>query len=709
MVSSVVQTALDLETQLVQLCQNKSPEECQILTTTCHWLHSRATETQLDRACELMNLLEELQATVPTLIAAVLYRWFEETLFEKEMQPVCGDIATNLMIAMQKMTILHDLPILTDHKVSPDQNLENVRKMLLSMLNDPRTILIKLAERLIEMRHIREFPIDYQQHFARQTLEIFAPLANRLGIGRLKWELEDLSLRTLEPETYTTIAKSLENRRLEREIYLQNIMQTLSNKLETNHIQGTISGRPKHIYSIWKKMQKKKLDISKIFDALAVRVMVHSLNECYSVLGLVHSLWEPLPSEFDDYIAAPKPNGYQSLHTAVIGPDDKKFEVQIRTFEMHNLAESGDASHWRYKEGVKSDLSLEQKIATLRDFLNGEQLEEIPNDAVIYVLTPKGKVLQLPNGSTPLDFAYHIHTNLGHRCRGAKINQRIVPLNTTLKNSDEVEILTVKEERPSRDWLNPQLHYVQTASAKQKIRWWLQKQVLTQHIAEGRSLLERELRRLNLKELNWEELATRLQCKNSEHLCGEIGKGNITPDKIAFAIKEWLFPILPSVVKPRQSHKNAGKGGISSLGVDGLLTHTARCCNPLPGDAIIGFITKGKGISIHRADCNYIKRWNAQEQQRLIAVEWQYNNKTIYPVDIAVLCDEKTDILSQAAQVVSECKLRMTAHRTNRDKQQAIIKTILRVEVNHAEQLSVLLHRLEELPDVIEASRIKSA
>lgn len=709
MVSTVLQTPLEITNRLERLCQNKSPEECLTLTKTCHWLRERANESQLEYACQLIDLLEELQADVPTLIAAVAYKWFDNSLSEKEISQVCGEHAINLMIAMRKMAILHDLPILTDSKVSPAQNLENVRKMLLSMLDDPRTVLIKLAERLIEMRHIREFEIDYQRNFAQQTLEIFAPLANRLGIGRLKWELEDLSLRTLEPETYATIAKSLENRRVEREIYLQNVMQVLSEKLKAHHIQGEISGRPKHIYSIWRKMQKKKLDISRIFDALAVRVMVNNLSECYSVLGLVHSLWEPLPNEFDDYIAAPKPNGYQSLHTAVIGAEDKKFEVQIRTFEMHRLAESGDASHWRYKEGVKQDNGLEQKIATLREFLNGEQSAELPDETAIYVLTPKGKVLQLPHGSTPLDFAYHIHTSLGHRCRGAKINQRIVPLNTPLQNGDEVEVLTAKEERPSRDWLNNQLHYVKTTSAKQKIRLWLQKQELNQHVSEGRTLLERELRRLNLKEISWEQLADRLQCKNAEHLCAEIGRGNITTDKIASAIKEWLFPVAKPSVKARQSNQNAGKGGISTLGVDGLLTHTARCCSPVPGDLIVGFITKGKGISVHREDCNYVKRWNDQEQQRLIPVEWQNNEKTVYPVDIALLCEGKNDVLAQAAQVVADCKLRMTSHRSNRDKQQELMKIIFRVEVNHAEQLSILLHRLEELPNIIEASRMKSA
>jgi GTP pyrophosphokinase len=709
MVSTVLQNSLDLTTRLERFCQNKSIEECLTLTKTCHWLCEWANESQLENAYQLIDLLEELQADVPTLIAAVAYKWLDNSLSEKEISQICGEHATNLMIAMRKMAILHDLPILTDSKVSPAQNLENIRKMLLSILDDPRTVLIKLAERLIEMRHIREFEIDYQRNFAQQTLEIFAPLANRLGIGRLKWELEDLSLRTLESETYATIAKSLENRRVEREIYLQNIMQVLSEKLQTNHIQGEISGRPKHIYSIWRKMQKKNLDISRVFDSLAIRVMVNSTNECYSILGLVHNLWEPLPSEFDDYIAAPKANGYKSLHTAVIGPEDKKFEVQIRTFEMHRLAESGDASHWRYKEGIKQDQSLEKKIATLRDFLNGEQLTEIPDDTVIYVLTPKGKVLQLLLGSTPLDFAYHIHTSLGHRCRGAKINQRIVPLNTPLQNGDEVEILTAKEERPSRDWLNAQLHYVQTTSAKQKIRLWLQKQELNQHISEGRTLLERELRRLNLKETSWEELGNRLQCKNAEHLCAEIGRGNITTDKIASAIKEWLFPSAKPAIKARQSHQNAGNGGILSFGVDGLLTHTARCCSPVPGDKIVGFITKGKGISVHREDCNYVKRWNNQEQQRLISVEWQHNDKAIYPVDISLLCDGRSDILAQAAQVVTECKLRMTAHQSNRDKQQELIKIIFRVEVNHAEQLSILLHRLEELPNVVEASRMKSA
>lgn len=709
MVSTVLQTPLEITTRLERLCHNKTPEECLILTKTCHWLHERANESQLENACQAIDLLEELQADVPTLAAAVAYKWFDNALSEKEISYICGEQATNLMIAMRKMAILHDLPILTDNKVSPTQNLENIRKMLLSMLDDPRTVLIKLAERLIEMRQIREFEIDYQHNFAQQTLEIFAPLANRLGIGRLKWELEDLSLRTLEPKTYSNIAKSLENRRVERELYLKNIMQILAEKLHANQIQAEVSGRPKHIYSIWRKMQKKKLDISRIFDALAVRVMVNSLNECYSALGVVHSLWEPLPSEFDDYIAAPKPNGYKSLHTAVIGPEDKKFEVQIRTFEMHRLAESGDASHWRYKEGVKPDQGLEKKISNLREFLNGEQLSDLPDEISIYVLTPKGKVLQLPHGSTPLDFAYHIHTGLGHRCRGAKINQRIVPLNTALQNGDEVEVLTANEERPSRDWLNSQLHYVKTTSAKQKIRLWLQKQELNQHVSEGRTLLERELRRLNLKEISWEQLADRLQCKNTEHLCAEIGRGNITTDKIASAIKEWLFPVAKPSVKPRQSNQNAGKGGISTLGVDGLLTHTARCCSPVPGDLVVGFITKGKGISVHREDCNYVKRWTAQEQQRLIPVEWQNDEKTVYPVDIALLCEGKHDVLAQAAQVVADCKLRMTSHRSNRNKQQELMKIIFRVEVNHAEQLSILLHRLEELPNIIEASRMKSA
>jgi GTP pyrophosphokinase len=709
MVSTVLQIPLEINNRLERLCQNKSPEECSILTKICHWLREKANDNELEHACQLIDLLEELQADVPTLIAAVVYKWFDNSLSEKEILQICGQQATDLMLAMRKMAILHDLPILKDNKVSPSQNLENVRKMLLSMLDDPRTVLIKLAERLIEMRQIREFEINYQRHFAQQTLEIFAPLANRLGIGRLKWELEDLSLRTLEPETYSTIAKSLENRRVERELYLQNIMQVLAEKLQANQIQAEVSGRPKHIYSIWRKMQKKKLDISRVFDALAVRVMVNSVNECYSVLGIVHSLWEPLPSEFDDYIAAPKPNGYKSLHTAVIGAEDKKFEVQIRTFEMHRLAESGDASHWRYKEGVKPDQGLEKKIANLREFLNGEQPSETPEEISIYVLTPKGKVLQLPLGSTPLDFAYHIHTSLGHRCRGAKINQRIVPLNTALQNGDEVEVLTAKEERPSRDWLNNQLHYVKTTSAKQKIRLWLQKQKLNQHISEGRALLERELRRLNLKEISWEQLADRLQCKNAEHLCAEIGRGNITTDKIASAIKEWLFPVAKPSVKARQSHQNAGKGGISTLGVDGLLTHTARCCSPVPGDLVVGFITKGKGISVHRKDCNYAKRWIAQEQPRLIPVEWQNNEKTVYPVNIALLCEGKNDILAQAAQVVTECKLRMTSHRSNRDKQQDLIKIVFQVEVNHAEQLSILLHRLEELPNVIEANRMKSA
>ena len=518
---------------------------------------------------------------------------------------------------------------------------ESLRKMLLAMVEDIRVVLIKLAERTQTLRCLSGASTDQQKLIAQQTRSIFAPLANRLGVWQLKWELEDLSVRYLEPELYKKVAKLLDERRIDREQYIAEVVSRLKQALSQAGIPADVTGRPKHIYSIINKMKHKQLDFSELYDVRAVRVLVDDsqvdgIRACYTALGLVHELWPPIDGEFDDYIAHPKSNNYRSLHTAVIGPRGLALEVQIRTLEMHQHSELGVAAHWRYKEGVKSDAKFDEKIAWLRQILEwkedladqGDMREQFKNELFhdqVYVLTPQGKVIALPKSATPVEFAYTLHTDLGHRTRGAKVDGNIVPLNYKLQNGQRVEILTIKQGGPSRDWINPSLGFLQSSRIRAKVRAWFKNQNFDESVAQGRTQLDRELHRLGITSINQEKLAQRLHFNKLEDFLAAIGRNEITQRRIAVAIREELPTKVIETAKQkifRPATERTSKADITVGGVNNLMTRIAKCCNPAPPDAIVGYVTRDRGITIHRKDCAFMLRLTESRRDRKLTAQW---------------------------------------------------------------------------------------
>ena len=516
------------------------------------------------------------------------------------------------------------------------QQIESLRKMLLAMVQDIRVVLIKLAERTQTLRCLSGASEDQQKQIAQETRSLFAPLANRLGVWQLKWELEDLSVRYLEPELYKKIARLLDERRADREQYIADVLAQLKQVLGQAGVKAEVTGRPKHIYSIINKMKRKQVDFSELYDVRAVRILVDDIKGCYTALGLVHDLWPPIDGEFDDYIAHPKSNNYRSLHTAVIGPRGLALEVQIRTHEMHQHSELGVAAHWRYKEGGKTDTRFDEKIAWLRQILEwkedlagkGDLQEQFRNELFhdqVYVLTPQGKVIGLPKGATPVDFAYTLHTDLGHRTRGAKVDGSIVPLNYKLQNGQRVEILTIKQGAPSRDWINPSLGFLQSASARAKVRAWFRNQNHDENVAQGRTQLDRELNRLGITTINQEKLAQRLRFNKLEDLLAAIGRNEITPHRIAVAIQEELPTKVIEIAKPkvfRPATQGTAKADITVGGVNNLMTRIAKCCNPVFGDEIVGYITRDRGITIHRENCAFMLRLTESRRDRKLSAQW---------------------------------------------------------------------------------------
>jgi len=521
------------------------------------------------------------------------------------------------------------------------QQVESLRKMLLAMVEDIRVVLIKLAERTQTLRCLSGASTDQQKLIAQQTRSIFAPLANRLGVWQLKWELEDLSVRYLEPELYKKVAKLLDERRIDREQYIAEVVSRLKQALIQAGIPADVTGRPKHIYSIINKMKRKQLDFSELYDVRAVRVLVDDsqvdgIRACYTALGLVHELWPPIDGEFDDYIAHPKSNNYRSLHTAVVGPRGLALEVQIRTLEMHQHSELGVAAHWRYKEGVKSDAKFDEKIAWLRQILEwkedladqGDMREQFKNELFhdqVYVLTPQGKVIALPKSATPVEFAYTLHTDLGHRTRGAKVDGNIVPLNYKLQNGQRVEILTIKQGGPSRDWINPSLGFLQSSRIRAKVRAWFKNQNFDESVAQGRTQLDRELHRLGITSINQEKLAQRLHFNKLEDFLAAIGRNEITQRRIAVAIREELPTKVIETAKQkifRPATERTSKADITVGGVNNLMTRIAKCCNPAPPDAIVGYVTRDRGITIHRKDCAFMLRLTESRRDRKLNAQW---------------------------------------------------------------------------------------
>jgi GTP pyrophosphokinase len=596
---------------------------------------------------------------------------------------------------------------------------EALRKMLLAIVTDPRLVLIKLAAQLALLRESKDAPVAERERIARETRDIYAPLANRLGVWQIKWELEDLSFRYLEPENYKQVAGWLAAKRVDRERYIDEVIAQLNAELEKVHIDHDVAGRPKHIYSIWRKMQRKGLSFDQLYDIRAVRVLVNTVADCYAALGIVHSLWPYIPGEFDDYIATPKDNLYRSLHTAVIGPGKLPVEIQIRTREMHEHAELGVAAHWRYKEGGKRNPAYEQKIVWLRQILEPADREaqetsadfldrvrsEIFEDRV-YALSPRGQVIELPRGATPLDFAYHLHTDLGHRCRGAKVNGRMVPLNQPLANGDQVEIITAKQPNPSRDWLVPSLGYLVSQRNRSKVRSWFRKLDEEQNRQQGRQILERELQRLAIHSLTLPELVTEFKFDTPEQLYQAIGEGDITAAQITGAVLRRVRPQeLPSPVLRKPTVSTKAPQGITIDGVGDLLSHFARCCGPVPPEAIAGYITIGRGVSIHRQDCANLKRLQQANPERLIPVEWGTGTDRSFPVDINVRAFDRRGLVRDITGLLADSKINIHAMNTVTSDGDGIADINLRITVQDLEELSRVLARIQGLPNILNARR----
>ena len=600
-------------------------------------------------------------------------------------------------------------------KVREEEIAETLRKTFLAMSDDIRVVLIKLADRLHNMRTLSYFSEDMQKRIAQETLDIFAPLANRLGIWQIKWELQDLAFRYVAPKEYKEIAEKLANRRADRERQIEEIIKRLREELEAEGVHAKMSGRPKHIYSIYKKMSRKEMPFEMLMDLRGVRLVVEDVAACYKALGVVHMKWRPIPGEFDDYIAARKDNNYQSLHTAVIFDDGKPLEVQIRTEEMHENAEYGIAAHWRYKEDLTNiKESYQQKISWLRSLFAWRQEDEDAEDLVdswksdvfkdrVYVLTPQGDIIDLPAGSTPIDFAYHVHTEIGHRCRGAKINGKLVSLDYVLETGNQVEILTAKRGGPSRDWLNPNLGLVRTSRARSKIKQWFKRQDRESNLSQGKSVLEKEFKRLGLKEIELEEVLPELGVKTVDDLyvaigCGDVGVGRVI-NKIAEAEEEELEKEIEfDTVKPPDTIMPSD--AIKVMGLKGIATTIGKCCNPMPGDPIIGYITRGRGATIHRQDCPNILR--VTEKERLVQVSWGQPGKT-FTVPVEIKAYDRQGLMADISNTLSEETVNLIDMSMKMNQHLAVIKLVL--GVTGISQLSRILTRLESLPNVFEAKR----
>ncbi len=675
------------------------------------------------------RILAEIRMDAEAIAAGLLHDTLEDTgITLAELEREFGG---NVVALVDGVTRLSNLPLSDTMQRRSDRDQHYLRKMMLAMGDDVRVVLVKLADRLHNMRTLGYMPPEKQLRIARDTMDFFAPLANLLGIWQFKWELEDLSFRYLHPQDYRRIATSMNERRVDREQYLQMVTERLREELaQYNLDKALISVRPKHIYSIYSKMMRKQLPFEQIYDVRALRVIVESTPECYLVLGIVHNLWRPIPVEFDDYIASPKDNFYQSLHTAVLDSRGKTLEVQIRTRDMHEHAEYGIAAHWRYKEGVReNDREYERRVSFLRRLMEFGPEEEDPEYFVntmksdvlkdrVYAFTPKGDICDLPAGATPIDFAYHIHTDIGHRCRGARVHGRLVSLDHVLQTGDQVEILTSRYGGPSLDWLNPDLGHVQTSRARNKIKLWFRRQNRDRHLATGRDVLERELRRLGLLDsMSFDFVAGLFDIEKSklDDFLVKIGAGDINSSRIANRIleserqqeKESLIErMLEASEREPQPRPAAPRptGAIDILGTGGLLVNLASCCNPMPGDGVVGYITRGRGVTVHREDCSNMRA--STETERMVEVSWgQEADEQRYPVPVEVTAWDREGLLRDVSSVVTDAGVNMSSVHVVTSKNIATLK--LTIEIRSAEQLMRILTRLEGIKNVIEARRHK--
>jgi len=711
---------MSLESLLQQISDSLSQRDRELierayqLAEVAHSNQKRASgEPYIQHSLAVAQILADLRLDPPTIAAGLLHDVAEDSIISvDDLRQDFGDEVARLVDGVTKLGQIDKLSRMSRRDLQ-DEEAESLRKMFLAMVDDVRVVLIKLADRLHNMRTLYALPEERQRRIAEETLEIFAPLANRLGIWQIKWELEDLGFRYLNPQKYQEIAALLAERRADRERRIAGIIEILERKLEEEGIEAQISGRPKHIYSIYTKMNRKGLPFDQIHDVRGVRIIVNTVKDCYAVLGIVHSLWHPIPGEFDDFIANPKDNMYQSLHTAVIGPDGKTLEVQIRTHEMHRRAEYGIAAHWRYKEHAKRDPAFEAKIAWLRSLMDWRQevtdawefIDSLKTDVFqdrVYTFTPKGDVIDLPAGSTPIDFAYYIHTEIGHRCRGAKVNGRLVSLDYQLKTGDQVEILTAKRGGPSRDWLNPHLGYIRTSRARQKIRQWFRRQDRAEAVIQGREVLERELKRLGLEDKSYEEIATLFKFGKVDDLLAAIGYGDISAQQIAAKLLE-AEREEEELELPKAAPPPLLVSGVTVRGVGDLLTRLAGCCHPLPGDPIVGYVTRGRGITIHRQDCRNILY--LEDKERLIEVGWEEGLKQVFPVMIQVLAYDRTGLMRDITEIMAGERINITSASVATHPKDNIAIITATLEITSIVQLSRVLAKIEQLPNVFEARR----
>ena len=681
-------------------------------------------EPLIARAIGTASILATQRLDPDSLTASLLFGLPASATYEHDVVAAAfGEDVAALVEGVARMNAVQAQPVGADAQQRAAQA-ENLRKMLLAMVEDIRVVLIKLAERTQALRYLITADDTGRRASAREVMDVYAPLANRLGLWQLKWELEDLSLRALEPDEYRRIARLLDERRLDRERYIREVAATLSRELESAGIHADVSGRPKHIYSIFSKMRRKQVGIEALYDIRALRVLVDSVRECYTALGLVHHLWTPLPGEFDDYIAKPKANNYRSLHTAVLGPEGKPLEVQIRTREMHRHSEYGVAAHWRYKEGdaraERRDAGYDDKIAWLRQILEwkdavadtGEWLSAFKSSLFtdsIYVLTPQGRVVDLPRGATPIDFAYAVHTSLGHRCRGARIDGQMVPLDYVLTNGQQVDIIAAKQGGPSRDWLNPDLGYVVSHRARAKVRQWFKALQHDETVAQGRAMVERELARLGQTALKLDTVAARAGYARTEEFFAAFARDEINSRQIQAAIlavaQRAAVPVPPAEpeVVTRKSRAAQSGHGILVVGVDRLLTGLARCCKPAPPDPIVGYVTRGKGITVHRVSCPNVGRIRSRESERLIEADWGVPRDQLFPVDIVVEASDRQGLLRDISELLSREKINVTAVNTQTRQHQA--RMAFTLEVESVVQLKRALQLARDIPGVFSAER----
>ena len=678
---------------------------------------------------EMAQTLIDLRLDNASIIAAILYRAVREgRLALQKVERQFGQEVAKLIEGVLRMAAISAIQNSSDEVVLGQRQaqVDNLRKMLVAMIDDVRVALIKLAERTSAIRAVKDAPEEKRRKVAEEVFNIYAPLAHRLGIGHLKWELEDLSFRYLQPDAYKKIASLIDEKRLARQDYIDSVVKTLRDELTAADIHCDVYGRAKHIYSIWRKMSRKNLDFSKIYDIRAVRILVPELRDCYATLGIVHSLWRHIPNEFDDYIANPKENGYRSLHTAVIGPEGKVLEVQIRTNAMHEDAELGVCAHWLYKgtDISAKDQGYEQKIAWLRQVLEWqEDLDDLPrffgelrsdiNPDRIYVFTPDGHVVDLPTEATPVDFAYRVHTEVGNKCRGAKVDGRIVPLTYRLNTGEQVEILTHPAAHPSRDWLYPDSGYIHTARARAKVAHWFKLQDRDKNIEEGRQLVLHEMDRLDLVDEPLHDVARQLNMKAVEDMFAAVGAGDLRLGQIIHQLlkqadtnthRQQELPLL----RRHEASKSDAADDVFIEGVGNLMTQMAQCCHPVPGDDIRGYVTIGRGVTVHRSDCENLLHLAAVESRRVLQVSWGRRPGKLYPVEMVISAYDRTGLLSDVSALLANEKVNVVAVNTRSDQGDNTASMSLTVEVDSLERLARVMNKIEQLPNVVITRRVRA-